>query len=158
MLDKLDLPMAQLAETSTADLAAIQAHLNRTEAELKKRKETFAAVMLRRFGTAAQAAYTEAKKDTGTVNLAAPGSNLLNLKVEVDKTVVWEQDGTLKWLNSLPIDEAKHFGKIKVEIPEAKYAAATPAIQAKLNPLRTVKAGKMKFTFVSPAEAVAEAA
>lgn len=158
MLDKLELPMVQLAEVSTADLATIQAHLDREEATLKRRKDTFAALMLRKFEAAARAAYAEAQKDTGTVNLAAPGSNMLSLKVEIDKKVEWDQTKLPAIFNKMTPENSRHYAKVAYSVPEAIYKAAPPDVQKTLATARTLKPGKMKFTFVPVAEAEAEAA
>lgn len=148
MLENLDLPIPRLDALTTAELNTIQDNLAAADAKLKRQKEVFAALLLRRFETVARAAYVEAKKDTGTVRTAAPGSNLLELKIDVDKTVVWDQDALFKFLNSLTAEDAKHYGKMKLEVEEAKYKASPPAIQTALKKMRTVKAGKLKFTLV----------
>lgn len=149
MLDNLDKSLPELDGLSVADIKTIQDQLAASETLLKARKDAFAALMLRRFEANAKAEYTAQKKDTGTVRCAAPGSNLLELKIEVDKTVVWDQEKTLAWLNKQKPEDARHYGKLKVEIPEAKFKAATPAIQAELLPFRTLKPGKMKMTLVA---------
>lgn len=156
MIEQLDMPVAELDKLTTPQLKTIQDQLVKAAELLKKRKETFEALLLRRFEKSAREQYLADGKDTGTVRLAAPGSNLLELKVEADKTVVWDQPKTLAWLNKQKPEDARHFGKFKVEIPEAKYSGAPPAIQAELREFRTVKAGKLKFTIVDkevPAEA-----
>jgi len=155
MLEHLDLPIAKTDGLSTAELNTIQEQLTRAEAQVKARKDALFAIFERRFSAAVADEYKSAGKDTGTVRLAAPGSNLLELKVERDKTVVWDQEKTLKVLNGMKPEDARHYGKIKVEIPEAKYTAAPPDVQKLLTPLRSVKAGKNKYTLVQrevPAE------
>ena len=147
MLDNLNLPMAELDALSVPDLRTIQDQLAAADAKLKAQKAIFEAVMERRFGQKAQEAYTTAKKDTGTVNIAA--TNTLTLKIETDKKVEWDQDGTMAWLNKQTKENAQHYGKLKVEVPEAIYKAAPPATKSELSKLRTVKAGKRKFTFVN---------
>lgn len=158
MLDKLELPMAQLAELSTADLATLQSHLAREAEVLKKRQAVFGALLLRKFETAARAAYTEAKKDTGTVNLTAPGSNLLALKVEIDKKVEWDQTKLPAIFNKMTPENSRHYAKVDYSVPEAIYKAAPPDVQKTLATARTLKPGKMKFTFVPVADEVQEAA
>lgn len=158
MLEQLDLPVAQLDQLTTAELKTIQDQLASATTLLKTRKGTFDAALVRRFEKDARTEYTAQSKDTGTIRLPAPGSNLLELKVEVDKDIVWDQAKTLAWLNKQTTEDARHFGKLKVEIPEAKYKAATPAIQAELLPLRTLKPSKMKFTIVEREIVEAEAA
>jgi hypothetical protein len=148
MIEQLDLPVAELDKLSTAQLKTIQDQIASAEDLLKKRKGVFEAVLVRRFEKDAKAKYLEEKKDTGTVRLTAPGSNLLELKVEVDKKVEWDQAKTMAWLNKQTPENAKHFGKLKVEIPEAKYTAAPPATQTELRAFRTLKPGKMKFSLV----------
>jgi hypothetical protein len=148
MIEQLDLSVAQLDTLTTPQLKTIQDQLIAATELLKRRKETFETLLLRRFESSARAEYLAQEKDTGVVRLAAPGSNLLELKVDCDNTVVWDQAKTLGWLNKQTPENAKHFGKLKVEIPEAKYSNATPAIQAELKAFRTVKPGKLKFTIV----------
>lgn len=148
MIEQLDQPVTKLDALTTAEIKTIQDQLAAAKAKQKAREETFAALLERKFTTVAQQAYKDANKDTGVVRVAAPGSNLLELKVDSDKTVVWDQPGTLAWLNKQKPEDARHFGKFKVEIPEAKYSNAPPAVKAELQAFRTVKVGKLKFTIV----------
>lgn len=149
MLDKLDQPIASLDGLSTADLKTIQDQLLASIAIAKARKEAFDAVLARRFETAARAQYKQEEKDTGTVRLPAPGSNLLELKVEIDKTVVWDQPGLLGWLNKQKPEDAQHYGKLKAEVAEDKYKNAPPAVRTQLKAFRTVKAGKPRYIIVN---------
>lgn len=153
MIENLDKPVAELAALTPADLSTIQAAIVREGDVLKRRKATFDAIMLRKFETDARAAYTEAKKDTGTVTIAAPGSNLLALKVEIDKTVVWDQEKLPAIFKAMKPEDARHYAKVTYGVAEDTYKAAPPNVQKELKTARTLKAGKMKFTFVSPAEA-----
>lgn len=158
MLTQLDQPIPQLALLTTAELSTLQAGLNREADVLKRRKETFEALLLRKFETAAREGYTEAKKDTGTITITAPGSNLLALKVEIDKTVVWDQTKLPTIFKAMTPENARHYAKVTYGVPEAIYKAAPPDVQKVLKDARTLKPGKMKFTFVSVGDEVQEAA
>lgn len=151
MLDNLSKPIPELDKLTTAELKTIQDQLIAADANLKKQKATFEALMLRRFEKDARAAYVEAKKDTGTVNFTAPGSNLLTLKVDVDKKVEWDQAKLSATFNKMKPEDARHYAKVEYKVEEAKYKAAPPAVQADLKGARTVKPGKMKFTFINGA-------
>lgn len=158
MIEKLDTKnIAELAALTTMELSTIQAGLVAAKKTLDTRKATFEALMLRNFETVARAAYVEAKKDTGTVTVTAPGNNLLALKVEVDKTVVWDQEKLNVIFRAMKPEDARHYAKLTYAVDEVKYKGAPPAVQTEFKTARTVKAGKMKFTFISP-EVEAEAA
>lgn len=146
MLEQLDMPVASLATNlSAADLATLQAQLDGAKDLLKKRHDTFDAVMLRKFEASARAVYTAEKKDTGTIHL--PATNTMNLKVEIDKTVKWDQTKLYTVFSTMKPEEARHYAKTEYKVEEAKYKAAPPADREKLKGARTVVAGKLKFTF-----------
>lgn len=147
MLELLDKPIDELitANYPPMTLAAFQLKLAEEAALLKRRKETFDALMVRLYGDKARFAYQIAKKDTGVVHIAA--SNTLNLTVDVDKDVKWDQTILRAALDAMTPDDARHYGKVAITVEEKKYTAAPPAIQTALQRARTVKPGKMKFTF-----------
>lgn len=158
MLDDLKRPIADLlAQYTVADYKTIQDQLASRTTELKAQKAIFDALMERKFGDQARQAFKNSDKSTGTVKVAV--TNLVDLKVEVDKEVVWDQTKTMEWLRKQTLENAQHYGKLEVSIPEAKFKAAPPSVQTELKPFRTIKAGKMKFTFSNTeAPEVAEAA
>ena len=158
MLELLDRPLPTLDSLSTADLKTIQDQLHSQIALVKKRKEALDALLARRFEATAKAKYKEEDKDTGTVRLPAPGSNLLELKVEIDKKVVWAQDGLIAWLNKQKPEDARHYGKLTAEVEEAKFKAAPPAVKAELKAFRTIKASKPRYTIINREAETAEAA
>jgi|GEM_PF-2459103 len=141
---------------SPTELQDYQERLVADTADLKTRKDVFEAALERKYGDLVQNAYLTAKKDTGTVNVAA--SNTLDLKIERDKTVVWDQAKLRAALDSMNADTARHYAKVSIEIPEAKYNAAPPDIQKTLAEARSIKVGKNKFTFKPNKEAMKEAA
>jgi hypothetical protein len=161
MLDNLDRPVAELDALTTAELRTIQDQLSAAKAKLKQREETYHALLLRRFEKDMRAAYKASGKDTGTVRFPAPGSNLLDLKIEVDKTVVWDQTLLPPIFNAMKPEDARHYAKLTYAVAEDVYKAAVPEVKKKLQTARTLKAGKPKFTFVErepAAEPVREAA
>lgn len=146
-ISQLDDPIDILVANafSPATLSSFQAELILQAGLIKRRKETFDALMVRLYGDKARLAYQIAKKDTGVVHIAA--SNTLNLTVDVDKDVKWDQTILRAALDAMTPDDARHYGKVAITVEEKKYTAAPPAIQTALQCARTVKPGKMKFTF-----------
>lgn len=147
LVGHLDLPIENLIEVhpTPQQLARLQYELGVEASILKRRKETFDALMVRLYGDKARLAYQIAKKDTGVVHIAA--SNTLNLTVDVDKDVKWDQTILRGVLDNMAPYDARHYGKVAITVEEKKYSAAPPAIQNQLLRARTVKPGKMKFTF-----------
>lgn len=151
-LTDLDKPIDELAAVMpTANaLAELQVALNAEKATLKRRDETFNALMLRIYGDRARSAYQTAQKDTGTVHI--PASNTLNLTVETDKNVKWDsailRAGIEQIAREHGADTAQHYyAKLKLELGEKDFDGALPAIKTILQRARTLKPGKMKFTF-----------
>ena len=141
----LDKDVAELATTlAPADLLGLQEVIAGADTALKRRKATFEALLTRLFADKARAEYTAQGTDTGTVHI--PASNTLDLTIEVDKTVVYDQEKLRATLDAMPAADAKHYAKVTLEIPEAKYKNAPPDTQAKFKEARTVKPGRMKFT------------
>lgn len=150
---QLDEPLDILAagQFPVAELAQVDADLRLEAALVKSRREKLEALLDRLYGAVVANEYRLASKDTGTVKIAA--SNSLNLAIERDKTVVWDQAIIRAELGALAPVDAQHYGKVTIEVPEAKFAAAPPAIKAALAKARTVKVGRNKYTFKPVAEA-----
>lgn len=146
-ISTLDKPVDDLvvASLAPAQLANLQTELAAEKAVLKRREETFDALLVRIYGDKVRAAYQVAQKDTGVVRIAA--SNTLNLKVDVDKTVIWDQAQMVAIREKMTAEERAHYLREKIEVPEAIYNATPPSEKAVLTKARTVKPGKMKFTF-----------
>ena len=159
MLDLLSRPVPLLAaELTIADLKTIQDQLAAAKARLEQQSAIFHALMQRRFEDQARAEYARQKKETGSVRFAA--TNTLNLKVEIDKAVKWDQDRLPAILKKLGADDAAHLAKISYDISESKFNAAAPKLREALTAARTVAARPMKFTLVNsePEDAAAAAA
>ena len=83
-------------------------------------------------------------KDFGTANFK---DGNVDVKVEVRKKTSWDQEGLLNYLNTLTPDLAKHYAKVSVTVPEARFINATPDVQEQLRNFRTVSNGGIKITF-----------
>ena len=83
-------------------------------------------------------------KDFGTANFK---DGNVDVKVEVRKKTSWDQEGLLNYLNTLSPDLAKHYAKVSVTVPEARFINATPDVQEQLRNFRTVSNGGIKITF-----------
>lgn len=149
-LTTLDRPVADLSsELMVADLATLDAALADVSAQLKRRKDTLHAVMSRRFEADARAQLAALKKDTGTATIT---TNAGEIKVEIPKEVEWDQERLTTALNGMNQDDARHYANITIKVDERKFSAAPPAVQAALRPARTVRAGKLKFSFKDKAD------
>lgn len=151
-LTDLDKPIDELvaAMPHAGSLAELQTTLNVEKATLKRRGEIFDALLLRLYGDSARNAYHIAQKDTGTVHI--PASNTLTLTVETDKNVKWDSATLRAGIEQIArehgADAAQHYyGKLKLELGEKDFDGALPAVKTILQRARTLKPGKMKFTF-----------
>lgn len=146
-LSQLDDPIDVLVQGAfpPTELAAADEALRLETTLAKSRREKLDALLERIYGDKVREAYLIAKKDTGVVRVAA--SNTLNLKVDVDKTVVWDQPQMIALREKMTAQERAHYLREKIEVPEAIYNASPPNEKAALTKARTVKPGKMKFTF-----------
>lgn len=146
-LKTLDKAVADVAALTVSQLVELDALLDAETAALKRRKDTFHAVMVRLFDERAKRELTAAGKDTGTVNVMA--SNSTALKVNFPKKVEWDQKLLGAALNAMKPEEARHYGKVELSVEERKFGAAPPAVQAALRSARTVKVGKPTFSFAA---------
>ena len=77
-------------------------------------------------------------KDFGTKYIVAGNRKL---KATVRKKVIWDQEKLGQVLQSMPEDDARHYGKLTLAVEERKYTAAPPAIKSTLEECRTVEVG-----------------
>ena len=77
-------------------------------------------------------------KDFGTTYIIAGNKKL---KAKISKKVVWDQNELGVALESMPEEDARHYGKLVLSVEERKYTAAPPAIKKVLEPCRTVEVG-----------------
>ena len=83
-------------------------------------------------------------KDFGTVNFK---DGDVSVKVELRKKTSWDQESLLNYLNTIPNDLAKHYSKVTITVPEARFINATPDIKKELRKHRTVDLQGVKITF-----------
>ena len=77
-------------------------------------------------------------KDFGTTHIIAGNKKL---KAKISKKVVWDQDELGVALENMPVEDARHYGKLVLSVEERKYTAAPPAIKQILERCRTVEIG-----------------
>tara|TARA_R100000951_G_scaffold16512_1_gene12987 strand:+ start:3365 stop:3763 length:399 start_codon:yes stop_codon:yes gene_type:complete len=77
-------------------------------------------------------------KDFGTTYIIAGNARL---KATVRKKVVWDQDELGVVLQTMPEEDARHYGKMTLAVDERKYTAAPPAVKQSLETCRTVEVG-----------------
>ena len=81
-------------------------------------------------------------KDFGTTYIIAGNTKL---KATLSKKVVWDQEKLGLALQSMPEEDARHYGKITLAVEERKYTAAPPAVRQSLEDCRTVKVGSFSI-------------
>jgi len=146
-LTDLDKPLTHLIDLAptAVQLHELQTIIAREKALLKAREQVFSVLLERLYADRAKAAYQAAHKDTGTVHI--PAGNTLTLTVDRDKDVEWDQAILKTTLSAMSAEDRDHYAKFKIAVDERKFSAAPPAIRTALERARTVKPGKMKFTF-----------
>ena len=96
-----------------------------------------------KFGNIARNRLRELGKDFGSTSIMV--TNNIKLNATFRKKVEWDQVGLITALDTMDQEDARHYGKISVTVEERKYATATPAIKAKLEPHRTVDLAGITF-------------
>lgn len=140
MLTQLDKPIEEIAAYAPQALHTLSSEIANTKALTKKREDALNAALDRIYGTAITNAYAQAKKDTGVARI--PASNTLNLKVDRDKDVKWDQAALRKFRDS----GCPHI-KEEFSVAEPIYKALPEAQQKVLAAARTIKVGRNKFSF-----------
>ena len=112
----------------------LKAHINSLKSELKDLEEQIKDM----FYDQARDALRADGKDFGTTHIIAGNKKL---KAKISKKVVWDQDELGVALENMPVEDARHYGKLVLSVEERKYTAAPPAIKQILERCRTVEIG-----------------
>lgn len=142
-----DIPGMQpqdVAELPASVLSDLQNKVLAQSDLLKKQIAALDAGITIKYAARVKSAYLEKGVDTGKAHIVDDG---IGIELEIPKSVSWDQDGLRDELSKMEPETARHYGKIKFEVPEAKFSSAPPDIKGKLDGLRTVKPGKMKIRF-----------
>lgn len=117
----------------------LKAEMDGLKAELKDVDEQISNLFLK----PAQGALLSQGKDFGTTYL-----NLGNkkLKAVLRKKVTWDQEALRKALDEMPVDDARHYGKLTFSVEERKYNEAPPRVKELLEECRTVELGGVTFS------------
>lgn len=145
-----DLSRATIEHLSTLpanELAAIDGWLASEGRKLADLSEKFHRALVHRYSAAVANAYAEKRCDTGTVHVPDPTSNNVTVKVNAPKRVEWDQAILFDVLSNTDPDTARHYAKTTITIDERKYEAAPDNIKNMFKSARTVKPGKLKFSF-----------
>jgi hypothetical protein len=135
--------MAAIA-TIAESLATHKETLVRKYEEAKKELEDFNKSLENRYTEPARDLLKQEGKDFGTATLV---ENNHKIKVEIRKRVEWDQNKLRAFLETLPPEEAMHYAKVSITVPESKFANAVPEINKKLKEFRTVSLQGVKVTF-----------
>ena len=135
--------MAAIA-TIAESLATHKETLVRNYEQAKKELEDFNKALENRYSEPAKDLLRQEGKDFGTATLI---ENNYKIKVEMRKKVDWDQNKLRDFLETLPPQEASHYAKVSITVPEAKFTNAVPEVQDKLKEFRTVSLQGVKVTF-----------
>ena len=135
--------MAAIA-TIAESLATHKETLVRNYEQAKKELEDFNKALENRYSEPAKDLLRQEGKDFGTATLI---ENNYKIKVEMRKKVDWDQSGLKLFLGSISPEEASHYAKVSITVPEAKFTNAVPEVQNKLKEFRTVSIQGVKVTF-----------
>ena len=135
--------MAAIA-TIAESLATHKETLVRNYEQAKKELEDFNKALENRYSEPAKDLLRQEGKDFGTATLI---ENNYKIKVEMRKKVDWDQNKLRDFLETLPPQEASHYAKVSITVPEAKFTNALPEVQDKLKEFRTVSLQGVKVTF-----------
>lgn len=147
MLDTED--VAALAALDPEELDALFWRVNEELTVAKRREKRLHDVLEARYAGRVSEALLADHRDTGTVHLA---DGVFDVTATRPKRVKWDGEKLRAALDQLPAEDARHYAKVTVSIDERKFAAAPPAVQAVLNPARTVETGKATYSFAKRAQ------
>ena len=135
--------MAAIA-TIAESLATHKETLVRNYEQAKKELEDFNKSLESRYSDTAKELLKQEGKDFGTATLV---ENNHKIKIEMRKKVDWDQNSLRDYLETLPPEEASHYAKVSITVPESKFTNAVPEVQNKLKEFRTVSLQGVKVTF-----------
>jgi hypothetical protein len=117
----------------------LKAKMDGLKAELKDIEEQISDTFLDR----AKASLMMQGKDFGTTHILAGNRKV---KVVLRKKVTWDQDKLRNTLDTMPVDDARHYGKLTFSVEERKYNEAPPRVKELLEECRTVELGGATFS------------
>jgi hypothetical protein len=120
----------------------LKAKMDGLKSELKDIEEQISNTFLDR---AKQSLMTEGK-DFGTAHILAGNRKV---KAVLRKKVTWDQEALRKALETMPVDDARHYGKLTFSVEERKYNEAPPRVKELLEECRTVELGGATFSVES---------
>ena len=130
--------------TIAESLATHKETLVRKYEQAKKELEDFNKSLETRYYDTGRDLLRQEGKDFGTATLI---ENNYKIKIEMRKKVEWDQSKLRDFLETLPPEEASHYAKVSITVPEAKFTNAVPEVQDKLKEFRTVSLQGVKVTF-----------
>lgn len=140
MLDRME--PGEIAELDPATLDALQTLCAEEIVTARRRDNNLHKAFDLRYAAKASEALLKDGRDTGTVHFA---DGRFEVTVTRPKKVAWDADKLRAALDEMPTDDARHFAKVEIKVDERKFAAAPPAVQAKLSDARTVSTGRPTY-------------
>ena len=130
--------------SDTQSLKLRKEYLTKQFAEAKQQLDEFNKNLEQMYLDKAKKQLFDEGKDFGTANFEDNG---VKVKVELRKRTSWDQEKLLEYLNTLPSDLAKHYSKVSITVPDARFTNATPDVKQELKKFRTVSLQGVKITF-----------
>lgn len=131
---------------SAVELGARLAELKTQADQIKIETLNINAELSARFSETARNIRSAKGSATGTARIMGDGFEIV---ATVSKRVEWDSEALREILSELSDEDADHYAKWSLEIPERKYEAAPVKLKAKFDTARTVKAGPEKFEIVA---------
>ena len=130
--------MTDVSSVSSATIAELSMLVKEQEQIVVEAQDKIKAIKSElegRYLERAQDALRQQGKDFGSCTVQ---DGMHKIKFNIRKRVEWEEGVLLNLLNGMDEDTARHYCKVTYTVPEAKYNAAPPDVQAALSEARTV--------------------
>lgn len=124
---------------TTLELFEARAALKAKADEIKAEIDKINATLEKQYMDKAKEALAFAGKDFGTIVLVEGNHRL---KANLVKKVEWDQEKLASALDTMTVEDARHYAKVTLGVEERKYTAAPPHIKRVLEPCRTTSAGR----------------
>lgn len=134
--------VAEVSALSVDVLAELQDRIAANERDAKILRDKFNEALLARYEETGRAKLKEKGLDTGTASI---DSGPYVVAVNVPKRVEWDQSKLRQVVAQIQSEggDPEDYVKIEIDVPESKFKAWPKPLQARFEPARTVKHGKI---------------
>lgn len=137
----------EIADMPLEHLRMLAADLKIAKDILDAKRAVVATALHIRFGILADAARKRLNKDTGQVRLTLDNEPF-EVAANLPKKVEWDSLKLNEIFDELTDEDAKHYCKAELSVPEKLFAGAPPHIKEKLAKARTVSTGTPTYDII----------